>query len=99
MAVRYSQELVNIAGDEYRIDIIDGSFIGTTSEFILVDFEVDWKGQQNDRSNFVTGSSCTVITQSTTSSNLDTLVSDILSAEEGRFQIDIYKKQGSGGGS
>jgi hypothetical protein len=99
MAVRYSQELTNIAGDEYRVDIIDDNFVGTSSEFILVDFELDWKGQQNDRSNFMTGSSCTVITQSTTSSNLDTLVSDILDAEEGQFTVAIYKKQGSGGGS
>jgi hypothetical protein len=99
MAVRYSQELVNIAGDEYRVDIFDDKFVGTASEFILVDFEVDWKGQQNDRSNFMTGSSCTVLTQSTTSSNLDTLVADILVAEEGRFTVAIYKKQGSGGGS
>jgi len=99
MAVRYSQELVNIAGDEYRVDIFDDKFVGTASEFILVDFEVDWKGQQNDRSNFMTGSSCTVLTQSTTSSNLDILVSDILSAEEGRFTVAIYKKQGSGAGS
>lgn len=99
MAVRYSQELTNIAGDEYRVDLLDSKFVGTTSEFILVDFETDWKGQQNDRSNFITGSSCSVIMQSTTSSNLDTLVNDILEAEEGRFQIAIYKKGGSGAGS
>lgn len=95
MAVRYSQELTNIAGEEYRVDIIDDTFVGTASEFILVDFEVDWKGQQNERSNFMTGSSCAVVTQSTTGSNLDTLVADILSAEEGRFQIAIYKKDGT----
>lgn len=99
MAVRYSQELTNIAGDEYRVDLLDSKFVGTTSEFILVDFETDWKGQQNDRSNFTTGSSCSVIMQSTTSSNLDTLVNDILETEEGRFQIAIYKKGGSGAGS
>ena len=92
MAVRYSQELTNIAGEEYRVDIIDDLFVGTASEFILVDFEIDWKGQQNDRSNFITGSSCTITVKSTTSSNLDTLIADIISQDEERFNIAIYKK-------
>jgi hypothetical protein len=92
MAVRYSQQLTNVADEVYRIDILDGNFVGSSAEFILADFETDWKGQQNDRSNFLIGSSCTVIAQSTTSNNLDTLISDIIGAEEGRFQIAIYKK-------
>jgi len=92
MAVRYSQQLTNIADEVYRVDLLDGDFGGSSAEFILADFETDWKGQQNDRSNFLIGSSCTVIAQSTTSSNLDTLISDIIGAEEGRFQIAIYKK-------
>ena len=93
MAVRYSQELTNIAGEEYRVDIIDDLFVGTASEFILVDFEIDWKGQQNDRSNFITGSSCTITVKSTTSSNLDTLIADIISQDDERFNIAIYKKK------
>lgn len=93
MAVRYSQELTNIAGEEYRVDIIDDEYVGTASEFILVDFEVDWKGQQNDRSNFITGSSCSVTMISNTASNLDTLVSDIISETDERFNLAIYKKK------
>ena len=52
MAVRYSQQLTSEADDVYRVDIIDDDFVGSSSEFILADFEADWKGQQNDRSNF-----------------------------------------------
>ena len=99
MAVRYTQQLTSEADDVYRVDIIDGDFVGSSSEFILADFETDWKGQQNDRANFLIGSSCTVITRSTTTSNLDTLISDIIGAEEGRFTIAIYKKVGAGAGS
>jgi hypothetical protein len=93
MAVRYSQELTNIAGEEYRVDIIDDDYVGSASEFILVDFEVDWKGQQNDRSNFITGSSCSIIVKSIPSSNLDTLVADIIAESDERFNLAIYKKK------
>ncbi len=93
MAVRYSQELTNIAGEEYRVDIIDDEYVGTASEFILIDFEVDWKGQQNDRSNFITGSSCSIIVKSIPSSNLDTLVADIIAENDERFNLAIYKKK------
>ena len=45
MAVRYSQELVNIAGDEYRVDIFDDKFVGTASEFILLILK--WTGKDS----------------------------------------------------
>lgn len=97
MAVRYRQEMVNIAGVYFKVEILDTDYVGSVLEFHLKDFEIDWKGQQAERDNFILGSECVVMAQSDSTFNLNTLMDDIRESEEGRFQVAIYKKETSGG--
>lgn len=97
MAVRYRQQLLNISNVYFQIEILDTDYVGSVLDFHLKDFEIDWKGQQSERDNFILGSECVVIAQSTNSFDLNPLMDDLRESEEGRFQIAIYKKETLGG--
>lgn len=91
MAVRYDCIINNDQGLYYKWQILDSDYVGSATELVAVDIEFDYKGQNNNRWDSVWGSQVTLVAKSTASINLDTLISDIQGAEEGRFNVVVEK--------
>jgi hypothetical protein len=96
MAVRYETEINNLVGHYWKVQILDADYVGAAADFVLADFELDRKSLAN-RWDLIWGAECSLSVYSTAANNLDTLISDILGADEGRFQVALYHKTSFGG--
>jgi hypothetical protein len=96
MAVRYETEINNLVGHYWKVQILDADYGGAAADFVLADFELDRKSLAN-RWDLIWGAECSLSVYSNAANNLDTLISDILGADEGRFQVALYHKTSFGG--
>ena len=96
MAVRYETEINNLVGDYWKIQILDADYTGAVSDFVLSDFDLDRKALTN-RWDLIWGAECRLFAYSNAEKPLDTLIADILGADEGRFQVALYHKATSAG--
>lgn len=90
MAVRYTNTIANNQGLFYRVDILDNAYSGSEQKFIGVDFEYKRKELTN-RWDSMWGSEVMVTAKSNSVFDIDTLIDDIRDAEEGRFNLALYK--------
>lgn len=97
MAARYETELAALAGDFWKIEILDDEHSGSSSDFVLVDFKLDRKSLVN-RWDSVWGSEVQLDVLSNADFDLTDLIEDIRTAPEGRFKVVLYRK-GHGAGS
>jgi hypothetical protein len=96
MAVRYETEINNLVGHYWKVQILDADYVGAAADFVLADFELDRKSLAN-RWDLIWGAECSLSVYSNVTNPLDTLIGDILDADEGRFQVVLYHKSTSGG--
>ena len=95
-AARYKCEFRSDQGVYWRVDIWDEDFSGSVTEFIAQGegFAIDYQGQGNKRDGNIKASSCKVPVLIQDAA-FETMLTDILTSDEGRFKIIIYKGSGS----
>ena len=99
MAIRYYHEFTSQLGRQWIINIHDTSFASTKSTFEAADngFVLQYGDGASKIIDPVLGSRCEVVVQiAQTDTSLQTLISDIVAAQEGRFFIEIREDSGFG---
>ena len=90
--IRFQADWISIAGDQYRIQIVDNDFIGVAEDFKVNNdgFKLSYEIENNNiTANHLT-SKCE-INILIENSSLETLIADITNAQEERFFILIFK--------
>lgn len=95
MAIRYSQTINNIAGEYWKVDILDDDYVGSVLEFHLQDFQYQTK-QLANRWDLIWGAEVQINCLSNAEFDLETLIDDIIEADEARFKIVLSKKSNIG---
>ena len=95
-AARYRCDFRSDQGIYWRVDIWDEDFSGSVTEFTAEGegFSIDYQGQGDKRDGNIKASSCKVPVLIQDSS-FETMLTDILTSDEGRFKLIIYKGSGS----
>lgn len=90
--IRYRCEFTSNDGIDWRIDIDDQEYLDSPTSFNVRGngFEIDYKGENAQRFNPILSSECKV-TAHVQDANFETLIDDILGAQEQRFFIRLYK--------
>ena len=99
MAIRYYHEFTSQLGRQWKINLHDTSFASTASTFEAADngFVLQYGDGASKIIDPVLGSRCEVVVQiAQTDTSLQTLISDIVAAQEGRFFIEIQEDTGGG---
>lgn len=91
MAVRYSQVINNIAGEYWKVDILDDDYSGSMLEFHLEDFQYQTK-QLANRWDLIWGAEVQINCLSNSEFDLENLIDDIIAADEARFKVVLSKK-------
>lgn len=73
----------------YRVDIHDSTYSGAISTFDCTNLQFNYAGQEEDLFDPIATSTCNV-TLLINNSTLDTFVTDLINADEGRFLVDVY---------
>jgi len=73
----------------YRVDIHDSTYSGTISTFDCTNLQFNYAGQEDDLFDPIATSTCNV-TLLINNSTLDTFVTDLINADEGRFLVDVF---------
>lgn len=81
---------------EYRVDIYDADYSGSSTEIILLSCEVLWESEKgDDRHAPIIGSRASVsVNVPATDSTLTTFIEDLAYAEDGRFLMEITRDAG-----
>jgi len=90
--VRYTNQFYSLNDTLWKIDIWDRDYTGAATEFNtdVPGFTLNYPSEGSERFNPVIGAECVIHLVNETD-EIDTLLSDILEAEEKRFAILIYK--------
>lgn len=88
MAIRYTANAFSYSGKFYIVSIHDSEFVGDADEIILDKLSIDYEGQGGPRMQPILAASATigVVINSTA---IETLLTDIVGAAEGRFTLTI----------
>lgn len=95
MAVRYRQTINNIAGEYWQVEILDDDYVGGVLEFHLQDFQYQTK-QLVNRWDLIWGAEVQINCLSNAEFDLETLIDDIIEADEARFKVVLSKKSNVG---
>ncbi len=90
-AARYRCDFYSDQGKQYRIDVWDEDFTGSVTEFTCsaTGFTLNYQGQGDERDGNIKASECSVQAL-VPDSAFETMITEILQADEGRFKILIY---------
>jgi hypothetical protein len=93
MAVRFRAEFRSFGlpangSRRYQVDIHDTSYSGAITTFDCTNLQFNYAGQEDDLFDPIATSTCNV-TLLINTSTLNTFVTDLISADEGRFLIDV----------
>lgn len=95
MATRIRTQFPTILDQEYRVDIDDADYAGSV---ITVDtsqsgFSLRWDGETDQVVPGIMGSGCTlsILVNEDNESDIESFATDLISSEESRFTIAVYK--------
>lgn len=88
MATRFLAAFGSEKGGSYLVYIDDSDFAGSTTDFKVERLEITWQGETEERFSPIIGSRAKV-SMIVNSATLETFVTDLIGAAEGRFTLKV----------
>lgn len=90
MAARLQGDFYSYLGDLYQITLDDADFVGSAIDFNISSLKFRWDPVTQELFTPIITTSCSIVLK-VTSSAIESVLDDLITAEEGRFRITIDK--------